>query len=269
MLLPLVGLVREPSAIRMSLMLPPELRRVLPAARWEDISGESGATTWQSRNYFVKVQPRGLPESLRTEQAKLRWLAGRVPVPRVVGYATDEASEYLATIRLPGVPMHHPDALLHARRNAELLARVLRELHSLPIRDCPFNASLAVRLRQARERVEGGLVDETNFDTERSGQSAEQVLRQLLKSRPGTEDLVVTHGDPCLPNILVSGEYVEGFVDVGRLGIADRHQDLVLARYSLRRNVNAEMAEHFLDTYGRNLIDPARLEYYQMLDELF
>ena len=253
----------------MSLNLPPELRRVLPAARWEDVSGDSGAQVWRSQKFVVKVQPLGRFESLRTEQVKLRWLAGRVPVPRVVGHATDAASEYLATTRLPGLPMHHPDALLHARRNAELLARALRELHALPIRDCPFNASLAVRLRQARERVEGGLVDGADFDAQRLGQSPEQMLRALLKSRPATEDLVVTHGDPCLPNVLVSGEYVEGFVDVGRLGIADRHRDLVLARYSLRRNVDEATAEHFLETYGRGLIDPARLEYYQSLDELF
>ena len=250
-------------------MLPPELRRVLPAARWQDVSGESGAMTWQSRNYVVKVQPHGRLESLRTEQAKLRWLTGRVPVPRVVGYATDEASEYLATTRLPGVPMHHPDALLHARRNAELLARALRELHRLPIRECPFNASLAVKLRQARELVERGLVNEADFDAERLGQSAPQVLRQLLKSRPAAEDLVVTHGDACLPNVLVSGEYVEGFVDVGRSGIADRHQDLALACRSLRRNAGEAMAEHFLDTYGRDLVDSAKLAYYQVLDELF
>lgn len=253
----------------MSLNLPPELRRVLPAARWEDVSGDSGARVWRSQKFVVKVQPLGRFESLRTEQAKLRWLAGRVPVPRVVGHATDAESEYLATTRLPGLPMHHPDALLHARRNAELLARALRELHALPIRDCPFNASLAVKLRQARERVEGGLVDEADFDTERLGQSAEQVLRALLKSRPAAEDLVVTHGDACLPNILVSGDYVEGFVDVGRLGIADRHQDLALARRSLRRNAGEAVAEHFLHTYGLSLVDPAKLEYYQALDELF
>lgn len=253
----------------MSLSLPTELKRVLPAARWEDVSGDSGAQVWRSQKFVVKVQGLGRLESLRTEQAKLRWLTGRVPVPRVVGYATDAECEYLATTRLPGLPMHHPDALLHARRNAELLARALRELHALPVRECPFSASLAVKLRQARELVELGLVDETDFDAERLGQSAEQILRQLLKSRPGTEDLVVTHGDACLPNILVSGEYVEGFVDVGRLGIADRHQDLALARRSLRRNADEDTAEHFLETYGRSLIDAAKLEYYQMLDELF
>lgn len=251
------------------LSLPTELRKVLPAARWQDVSGDSGARVWQSQKYIVKVQPLGRLESLRTEQTKLRWLMGRLPVPRIIGYATDEHSEYLAAARLPGVPMHHPDALLHARRNANLLARALRELHGLPVRECPFNQSLAVRLRQARERVELGLIDETDFDEGRLGQSAEQILRQLLKSRPAAEDLVVTHGDACLPNFLVSGEVVEGLIDVGRLGIADRHQDLALAQRSLRRNAGDEAAEHFLDTYGRAWVDAARLEYYQMLDELF
>ncbi|TSA87199.1 aminoglycoside 3'-phosphotransferase [Deinococcus detaillensis] len=261
------------------LSLPTELKRVLPAARWQDVSGDSGAWVWQSQKYVVKVQPLGRLESLRTEQTKLRWLSGRLPVPQIVGYATDEQSEYLATARLPGLPMHHPDALLHALRNADLLARALRELHSLPIRECPFNQSLALKLRQARERAELGLVDETDFDAERLGQlglgqlrvgqSAEQVLKYLVKSRPATEDVVVTHGDACLPNFLVSGEVVEGLIDVGRLGIADRHQDLALAQRSLIRNAGDEAAEHFLDVYGRQWVDASKLAYYQILDELF
>ena len=253
----------------MPLILPPELRKILPAARWEDVSGESGARVWQSQKFVVKVQPRGRPESLRTEQIKLRWLAGRVPVPFVIAYVTDEASEYLAMTRLPGLPMHHPDALLHGLRNADLLARALRELHALPIQHCPFNENLAVRLQQARERVQLGLIDEANFDGEHTGKSAAQVLSALVQSRPVSEELSVTHGDPCLPNILVSGEYVEGFIDVGRLGLADRHVDLVLALYSLRRNADEAAAEQFLDTYGRERIDPARLAYYELLDTLF
>ncbi|WP_245895943.1 APH(3') family aminoglycoside O-phosphotransferase [Deinococcus irradiatisoli] len=257
----------------MSLNLPPELRRVLPAARWEDVSGESGAQVWQSQKYIVKVHDlarvaAGQLESLRAEQLRWRWLAGRLPAARVVGYASDAHREYLATTRLPGLPMHHPDALLHARRNADLLARALRELHALPIRDCPFSMSLAVRLRQARERVLAGAVDPQEFSEARRHLTPEQLLGWLVRNRQN-EDLAVTHGDACLPNVLVSGEYVEGFVDVGRLGLADRHTDLALACRSLRRNCGDEMAEQFLDTYGRERVDPAKLEYYQTLDELF
>lgn len=238
--------------------LPDELKRLLPVARWQNVSGESGAQTWKSQRYILKVQPRGRLESLQTEAAKLRWLGQYLPTASVLAYTLDAEHEFLATWRLPGLPMHHPDALLHALRNADLLARALRELHALPIRECPFNTSLRVRLREARERLELGLSEGTPAQ-----------FNHLVRRLPAVEDLVVTHGDPSLPNILVSGEFVEGLIDVGRLGIADRHTDLAIACRSLRRNAGEEAAQHFLASYGPQYIDPAKLEYYELLDEFF
>jgi aminoglycoside phosphotransferase len=251
--------------------LPEALRRVLPAARWEAVShGESGAQVWRSSRFVLKVQARvGPGRPLHAELLRLRWLAGRLPVPEVAGYEVLPEREYLATTRLPGIPLHHPDAQAHPLRVTGLLARALRELHALPVRDCPFNASLGIMLREARERLEAGLVDETDFDDERQGWTGLQVMQDLLRTRPAHEDIVVTHGDACLPNLLLDGEYISGFVDVGRLGLADRHADLALAYRSLKDNIGPEMAEHFLDTYGRSLVDPGKLEYYALLDELF
>lgn len=254
------------------LLLPEPLRRVLPAARWEAVTdGQSGAAVWRSQKYVVKVQARGsLPIStLLQERERLRWLRGRVPVPAVAGYEVTATHEYLAMTRLPGIPMSHPDATLHPERVTDLLARALRELHALPVRECPFNMSLPVTLRLARERVQAGAVDESDFDAERQGRSAAEVFNELVRTRPETEDIVVTHGDPCLPNVILNGEYVEGFVDVGRAGLADRHADLALAWRSLRHNLGPEHAERFLDIYGRAWVDERKLAYYRLLDELF
>ena len=255
-----------------TLTLPDGLRRVLPAARWERVTlGQSGAGVWRSSRHVVKVQARGgLPVStLPQERERLRYLAGRVPVPGVLGLESEGGSDYLAMTRVPGIPMSDPDAALHPERMAGLLARALRELHALPLRDCPFTMTLAVTLPLARERVAAGVVDETDFDEERAGRTAASIFNELARTRPAQEDLVVTHGDPCLPNLIVAGEYVEGFVDVGRAGIADRHADLALAWRSAAYNLGPESAETFLDLYGRALVDPQKLAYYQLLDELF
>ncbi|MBB5235867.1 APH(3') family aminoglycoside O-phosphotransferase [Deinococcus budaensis] len=256
----------------MTLTLPESLRRVLPAARWEAVThGQSGAGVWRSQKYVVKVQARGglPPSTLLQERERLRWLSGRVPVPRVVGYETAGNHEYLAVTRLPGLPMSDPDATLHPERVTDLLARALRELHALPARECPFNMSLPVTLRLARERVQAGAVDEADFDEERRGWTAARVFEDLVRTRPAQEDIVVTHGDPCLPNLILNGEYVEGFVDVGRAGLADRHADLALAWRSLLRNLGPQWAERFLDLYGREQVDAGKLAYYRLLDELF
>lgn len=255
----------------MNLQLPEPLRRVLPAARWDEVTiGKSSSGVYRSTRHVLKVKRTPEPfDTLFAEKEKLRWLDGRVPVPTVVAYHKDASGEYLAVTRLPGIDMSHADAKLHPRRNAELLARALRELHALPIRDCPFDASLRVKLREARERVLAGFVNEDDFDDERQGRRADDLLRELLETRPEREDLVVTHGDACVENVLVSGEFVEGFVDVGRAGIADRHADLALAARSLAGEYGPEIAEFFLDTYGRSLVDASKLAYYRLLDELF
>lgn len=254
------------------LTLPDPLRRVLPAARWEPIThGKSGAGVWRSQKYVVKVQARGgWPVStLLQERERLRWLRGRVPVPAVVGYEATATHEYLVMTRLPGIPISDPDALLHPERVTDLLARALRELHALPARECPFNMALAVVLRLARERVQAGVVDEADFDAERLGRSGADLFNELVRTRPETEDIVVTHGDPWLPNVILNGEYIEGLVDVGRAGLADRHADLALAHHSLTHHLGREHAERFLDLYGRALVDEGKLNYYRLLDELF
>lgn len=254
------------------LHLPDSLRRTLPAARWERLTlGKSGAGVWRSTKYVVKVQGRGgSPVStLLQERERLRWFAGRLPAPQVVGYEVTPGHEYLAMTRLPGIPMSDPDATLHPQRVVDLLARALRELHALPIRDCPFRMTLDVTLRLAREQVEAGTVDETDFDEERRGRTAVSVFNELARTRPDAEDLVVTHGDPCLPNLIVNGEHVEGLVDLGRAGIADRHADLALAWRSVRDTLDEGWAERLLDLYGRDLVDRGKIGYFMLLDELF
>ena len=91
---------------------------------------------------------------------------------------------------------------------------------------------------------------------------------------PEREDLVFAHGDFSLPNIILRetqrGEVqVAGFIDCGRSGVADRHQDVALAIRSIVRNFGSEWVTPFLHAYGLPHPDPDTVAFFTLLDEFF
>lgn len=96
-------------------------------------------------------------------------------------------------------------------------------------------------------------------------------------------DLVVCHGDACNPNFLLDEDLrPSGYVDLGRLGAADRHADLAPALLSVGWNFAgvpfgdeplpdgfdhaglAHLRECLLAGYGLP-VDPGRLDWYTRL----
>ncbi len=90
-------------------------------------------------------------------------------------------------------------------------------------------------------------------------------MQQLLPLKP---DPVVTHGDFSLDNVLIGGGEVVGCIDVGRVGIGDRYQDIAILWNSLGE-FGSSLQERLFEQYG--IADPERgkLQFHLMLDELF
>lgn len=91
----------------------------------------------------------------------------------------------------------------------------------------------------------------------------------LEERRPDEQELVFTHGDYYLPNILLQGKRISGFIDLDRAGIADRYNDLAIASRSIAYNLGADYEQCFFLAYGIENVDEEKIEYYRMMDELF
>lgn len=220
---------------------------------------------------FLKVCPHGTPFSLADEVARLRWLAGRLPVPAVLGYEEDASHSYLLMSAVRGVDAATAaeGQRMESAQLVRLLAEGLRQFHAVSVAACPFDHRLAAEVARVKTRLEQGQVDEQEFDAERYGRTAQSLWAELLATLPADEDLVLTHGDYCLPNILLAHDTVSGFIDLGSCGVGDRYRDLALARRSLIRNCGAAWVDYFFTCYG--LPDPnlEKLDFYQLLDEFY
>jgi aminoglycoside phosphotransferase len=255
-------------------LLPPDLAALVRGSIWKQVTlGESGALVYRLRGgtttCYLKIEPLRLEDEAHAEATRLDWLQGRLPVPSVLYAGDDGRQSYLLTAEVPGADATDARWLADPARLVELLATGLRDFHRQPITGCPFDQGLDAELSQAAANVAARAVDAEGFDPERAGRSPVALLDELLATRPPDEDLVLTHGDYCLPNVVIQSWQISGFIDLGRCGVADRYHDLAQATRSVRRNLGARWETPFLAAYGIDRPDAAKLRYYQLLDEMF
>ena len=221
-------------------------------------------------NAYLKILAAVEDDDLRRERDVLEWLTSRLPVPRVLDFEQEGQTQYLLMTEAPGSSAADELQATEAAQVISQLAEALRAVHDVDISACPFDMRLDVKLAEARARIDSGLVDEGDFEGVNMGRSAMDIYHELIATRPDYEELVFTHGDYCLPNIMLKDGAVSGFLDLGRAGIADRYTDLALAARSIRHNTGDEqLAGLFFEAYDLGEVDWQRVDYYILLDELF
>jgi aminoglycoside phosphotransferase len=218
---------------------------------------------------YLKIAPKQPMRDLLEEKKVLEWLSEKLPVSKVLCYDEDDNNDYLLTSEIPGSDAVNLIGSINNIKLVTLLAKGLRMIHRIDINNCPFDRLLKKELEIAEFKVKHNLVNEGNFDDIRRGKTAEELYEELLLLKPHDEELVFTHGDYCLPNIILQQEMISGFVDLHRAGIADRYKDISLMIRSIRRNLGIGLEQLFFEEYGVVKPDYKKVEYYMLLDEFF
>ena len=261
---------------RMEEWLPERLKELISGQNFtKNETGISKGRVYVSEDMVLKIEPaHESDESI----ALLRWLEGRLPVPKVIYSEVHGGESFLLMSRIKGrmacdeYYMERPQLLI------PLLAKALKMLWAVDITDCPRMRSLDDELKDAERNVVNGEVDIDMCEPETFGDGGfkdpHELLEWLKDNRPESEN-VFSHGDMCLPNIMIDNGDISGFIDLGDAGIADKWRDIALCRRSLKHNSDG--------TYGMKTdLDPdllfaelgiekneEKLRYYILLDELF
>lgn len=252
--------------------IPPAVFAAHDAWQFEVAYGAGSlVTTWRMTNgqkiQFLKVTRAGGEYDLAREVERLIWATQRMPVPQLIESGSDGKYQWMITEALPGQDATHEELRKTPEKLVEILAAGLRMIHDTPAPDCPFVVRVDDLVSAARHRVRNGLVDIDGLHRKQKGMSPVQVLEVLESLGNVEEDLVLCHGDYCLPNVIISEGTVAGFIDLGDLGQSDRWSDLAIATRSITWNLGPGWEDKFLKEYGVDP-DPVRLQYFRLLYDL-
>jgi aminoglycoside phosphotransferase len=220
------------------------------------------------KSLYLKIAPRVPGFSLFQEKLKLNWLENRIPVPKVMQFYENQNTDYLLLSEISGLPASDNSLKDNVSRVIEQMVNGLKQIHELPVKKCPFDERMNYKIELVRERIAKNLIDIKDFEEEHQGKTAEDMFERLLSAKPEGEDLVFTHGDYCVPNVILENGKLSGFVDWGNAGVADRYQDVALLTRSISHNFDDGWEKKIFEIYGIEP-DPKKIEFYKLLDEFF
>lgn len=243
-----------------------------------DDVGMSDSTIILFNDKILKIQT--MSEEAENEYHVMEWLQDKLPVPRVLGFERDNMKTCLLMTKVPGEMACSDKYMKNPEQLTAMLAEGLQMLWSVDISSCPFTWNLEKKLQMAKYTVENNLVDMDKMEPDTFGENGFKDLNHLLEwlyNNKPEEEMALSHGDFCLPNIFLLNGKVSGFIDLGKTGIADKWQDIALCYRSLLHNYDGMYTGKKYQGFLANMLfeklgiepDWDKIRYYILLDELF
>ena len=264
--------------------LPENIKNLIRTEKYSiDSVGMSDSTVILFDDKVLKIQTitdQAIRQEAENEYRIMCWLKDKLPVPKVLAFEKEEAKSYLLMTKLSGDMACDDKFMSNPEQLVDMLAEGLQMLWQVDISNCPFDWRLDRKLQMAKYAVDNNLVDLDNAEPDTFGEngfkSPRHLLEWLYENRP-EEELVLSHGDFCLPNIFLSDGKVSGYIDLVRTGVADKWQDIALCYRSLMHNFEGRFTGKQYYGFKPEMLfeklkigpDWDKIRYYILLDELF
>lgn len=217
----------------------------------------------ESQPIFLKVTPKG---EMQSEAQMTDFLSTQRVCPKVLLYTADHKSDYMITSRIIGQDAADDEYLAQPEHLAEVFTRSLLTFQRLEHEGCPRTNGLSEMFERAQKNYREGKAEKSilRYLDYTSARTAYIEMTELFANVH--EDMVMIHGDYCLPNLILHHFERSGYIDVGYGGLGDRHFDIFWALWSLQFNLKSDQyANTFIHNYGKNNIDKDSLRLCGLL----
>lgn len=213
--------------------------------------------TKDGKDAVLKIQTLSSRNNLRDECERIKWLQGKINVPEIYYYKEIDNTKYLLMEKKQGISAHK------AKNFAPKIGKVLRDIHNINIKGCPFKQnSVNILYKKAVDNIDVIL---PQVQEDYPDMSKEDILKFLKEYKP--KDKVIVHGDYSLPNILIDENGTVGLIDLGDVSISSKYFDLFYLRKSLIRNKKIDKLDEILKNYGRIKINENYMKWISIVDK--
>lgn len=227
---------------------------------------------FKEKDIVIKKSSR---EEVVLEAINFEWLQSFCKVPKIYRYGMVGCEFYCMMEFLPGVMFQELLKSYPKEQVIQKYASLIRQFHEIDPSGLPHNHSLEQKIKQVEQSIKDKTINPSHFEKEFKGWSIDAVYQKLLEYLPTQEDLVLCHGDVCMPNIMMNGLELVGYIDIVGIGVCDRYLDIAIGLRSLRYNLEAygyrfddDVIELFIKEYGICELDKDKVYLYILLDEL-
>jgi aminoglycoside phosphotransferase len=206
---------------------------------------------------------------LEGEYHFLQQYEGRLPVPRVLDQGKQGETSYLLTSMIEGEPLHLLIAHISREKIIELAGQALGLIASAPLMP-GIGSGVDRELGAIRTSIDQKKIDVEGF-TAATGFLPEEMFNQLMEEKKEHSDTLLTHGDFCLPNLIIHRGQLNGIVDWGKSGSGDLYRDLAAMEGSLLRNLGYPAMKEFFAVLGLDYDEYSRekIEFYKKIDQFW
>jgi len=196
-------------------------------------------------------------------------LQTKLPVNKVIKYVQTQNQEFLLTDYIEGEPIFLYGEKKDGKNVGIILGKTLKMIHNTDFSDFEVNNEFENRIAKVKKLIlenefRPAIIKETFGD-----KSTLEIIDYINSLIPQKWDLVLTHGDFCLPNILIKNNKLSGIIDLIDCRICDRAYDIYYALWSLNYNKMNRFKEDFLVSYSIDKIPSKTIKLIGIIDWLW
>lgn len=254
------------------MQLPESIRKLIEGQPYSlDETGLSGSTVLLLENTVLKIEKHREQHAQTIEM--MQWLRGKLPIPEVMAYVVENGYSYLLMTRIAGEMCCSPYYMEHSDEMVALMAEGLHRLWCIDTTECPRMRTLGEDTEKALERIRGGRLNREEL-LECGFETADE-MAEWIEAHPVEYDPVLSHGDYCLPNLLLKDGEISGYIDIGGIGVADRYSDIVDCWNSLKNNFGGVFGGKVYEDFDPDVlfeklgieIDPVKFRYCRLIEK--